>query len=89
MTDLRKAAEMALERLESHEYWMDDEAIKALRQALAQTGQEPVVDGLFNELLDVVHKYHGTMVLATALGCLEMVKTQLVQEHTEEDEDDE
>jgi hypothetical protein len=36
MTDLRKAAEMALERLESHEYWMDDEAIKALRQALAQ-----------------------------------------------------
>jgi len=33
---LRKAAEMALERLESHEYWMDEEAIQALRQALAQ-----------------------------------------------------
>jgi hypothetical protein len=48
-----------------------------------------VVDGLVEELLDVVHKYHGTMVLATALGCLEMVKTQLVQEHMEEDEDDE
>ena len=30
MTDLRKAAEMALERLESLErpYWMDEEAIK-------------------------------------------------------------
>jgi O-succinylbenzoate synthase len=63
--------------------------LEALRQALAQPEQEPVVDGLFNELLDVVHKYHGTMVLATALGCLEMVKTQLVQEHMEEDEDDE
>ena len=34
MTDLRKAAEMALERLESHDYWMDEEAIQALRQAL-------------------------------------------------------
>ena len=37
MTDLRKAAEMALERLESHEYWMDEEAIEALRQALAES----------------------------------------------------
>lgn len=37
MTDpLRKAAEMALERLESHEYWMDERAIEALREALAQ-----------------------------------------------------
>ena len=35
MNDLRKAAEMALERLESHDYWMDEEAIQALRQALA------------------------------------------------------
>jgi hypothetical protein len=33
---LREAAEMALERLESHEYWMDEEAIQALRQALKQ-----------------------------------------------------
>jgi hypothetical protein len=33
---LRKAAEMALERLESHDYWMDEEAIQALRQALAK-----------------------------------------------------
>ena len=36
MSDLRKAAEMALERLESHDYWMDEEAIQALRQALAE-----------------------------------------------------
>jgi len=33
--NLRQAAEMALERLESHDYWMDEEAIQALRQALA------------------------------------------------------
>ena len=30
MNDLRKAAEMAVERLESHNYWMDEEAIQAL-----------------------------------------------------------
>ena len=37
MTDLQKQAmRMALERLESHEYWMDERAIQALRQALAQ-----------------------------------------------------
>jgi hypothetical protein len=35
VNDLRNAAEMALERLESHDYWMDEEAIHALRQALA------------------------------------------------------
>ena len=34
--NLRQAAEMALERLESHDYWMDEEAIQALRQALAE-----------------------------------------------------
>ena len=44
MNDLRKAAEMALERLESHEYWMDERAIEALRQALAQP-EEEFVDG--------------------------------------------
>ena len=43
-----------------------------------------VVEGLVIELLETVHKYHGTMVLATALGCLEMVKVQLIQDHMEE-----
>ena len=47
-----------------------------------------IVDGLVGELLDVVHKYHGTMVLATALGCLDIVKAQLIQEHIEGDKDD-
>jgi hypothetical protein len=41
MTNLQeKAMRMALERLESHEYWMDERAIQALRQALAQPEQE-------------------------------------------------
>ena len=45
MTDLRKAAEMALEALigaEIHDPEAVQEAIQALRQALAQPEQEPV-----------------------------------------------
>jgi hypothetical protein len=41
MTDLRKAAEQALEALE--EQWEEHEAIDALRQALAQPEQESVI----------------------------------------------
>ena len=55
MTDLRKAAEMALERLESHEYWMDEEAIKELRQALAQPEQKGHCTCGEPEALGVVH----------------------------------
>ena len=55
MTDLRKAAEMALERLESHEYWMDEEAIQALRQALAQPEQKGHCTCGDPETLGVVH----------------------------------
>ena len=47
-----------------------------------------VVDGLADELLDVVYKYHGTMVLATVIGCLDMVKIQLIQEHQKEEDND-
>jgi hypothetical protein len=50
MTDLQeKAMRLALERLESHEYWMDERAIQALRTALAQPNREWV--GLTDEEL--------------------------------------
>jgi hypothetical protein len=47
MTDLRKAAEMALEALEGLQTWSNGwlkftDEIQALRQALAQPEQEPV-----------------------------------------------
>lgn len=57
-----------------------------------------VVNGLVDELLDVIGKYAGTMVTATALGCLDIVKAQVIQteldfvqadEDEDEDEDDE
>ena len=43
MTDLRKAAEMALDALHNIDQSNNGDAIEALRQALAQPEQEPVV----------------------------------------------
>ena len=47
-----------------------------------------ITQALVDELLAVVHKYDETMLLPTALGCLDLVKAQLIQEHMEDDEDD-
>lgn len=52
-----------------------------------------VTNGLVDELLDVIGKYAGTMVTATALGCLDIVKAQVIQTEldfaqADEDEDD-
>lgn len=46
-----------------------------------------LAQGLVDELLAVVHKYDETMVLPTALGCLDVVKAQLIQEHMEDEND--
>jgi len=54
---------------------------------------QDVVNGLVDELLDVIGKYAGTMMTATALGCLDIVKAQVIQTEldfaqADEDEDD-
>jgi hypothetical protein len=46
-----------------------------------------LTQGLVDELLAVVHKYDNTMMLPTALGCLDLVKAQLIQEHMEDDDE--
>lgn len=46
-----------------------------------------IAQGLVDELLAVIHKYDEAMVLPTALGCLDIVKAQLIQEAMEEDDD--
>lgn len=46
-----------------------------------------IAQGLVDELLAVVHKYDETMVLPTALGCLDLAKAQLIQDHMEDDEE--
>lgn len=46
-----------------------------------------ITQSLVDELLAVVHKYDQTMLLPTALGCLDLVKAQLIQDHQEEDDE--
>jgi hypothetical protein len=46
-----------------------------------------ITQALVDELLAVVHKYDQTMLLPTALGCLDLVKAQLIQEHIDEDDE--
>ena len=46
-----------------------------------------IAQGLVDELLEVVHKYDETMILPTALGCLDLVKAQLILDHQEDDDD--
>lgn len=47
-----------------------------------------VTNGLVDELLAVIAKYEGSMVVATALGCLEVVKAQLIRSHLDDEDDD-
>lgn len=47
-----------------------------------------LTQGLVDELLAVIHKYDDTMMLPTALGCLDIVKVQLIQDCMEDEEDE-
>ena len=47
-----------------------------------------LTQALVDELLAVVHKYDETLLLPTALGCLELAKLQLLQEHMDEEDDE-
>jgi hypothetical protein len=46
-----------------------------------------LTQGMVDEILAVIHKYDETVMLATALGCLDIVKAQLLQEHMDDDDD--
>jgi len=47
-----------------------------------------LTQALVDELLAVAHKYDETLLLPTALGCLELAKLQLIQEHMDEEDDE-
>jgi hypothetical protein len=49
--------------------------------------QGKVADGLVNDLLYAVHKYDETLYMATVIGCLELVKQQLINESVESEDD--
>ena len=46
--------------------------------------QGKVAGGLVDELLELIHKYDETLYMATVIGCLELVKQQLINDATEE-----
>ena len=46
--------------------------------------QGKTVQGLVDELLETIHKYDDTMYLSTAIGCLELVKQQLINDSMED-----
>jgi hypothetical protein len=48
-----------------------------------------IAQGLVDEVLDLLHKYDDSLLLPTVLGCLDMVKLQLIEDHMFEDEGDE
>lgn len=50
--------------------------------------QGDIAQSLVDEILDLIEKYHDTMMVATAIGCLEIVKAQILENHMEDDEDD-
>lgn len=42
--------------------------------------QGKVAGGLVDEMLELVHKYDETLYMSTVIGCLELVKQQLINE---------
>ena len=49
--------------------------------------QGKLADGLVNDLFQAIHKYDETLYMATVIGCLELVKQQLINESVESEDD--
>lgn len=45
--------------------------------------QGKVAQGLVDEMLELVHRYDETLYMATVIGCLELVKQQLINDSLE------
>jgi len=50
--------------------------------------QGKVAGGLVDELLEVVYRYDESLYMATVIGCLELVKQQLIMESVKDEDDD-
>jgi hypothetical protein len=48
--------------------------------------QGKVAGGLVDEMLALIHKYDESLYMSTVLGCLEIVKQQLINEAMEDEE---
>ena len=50
--------------------------------------QGKVAGGLVDDLLEAIHRYDETLYMSTVIGCLELVKQQLINDHTGDDDDE-
>ena len=48
--------------------------------------QGKVAQGLVDDLLNVIHSYDESLYTSTAIGCLELVKQQLINESLEDND---
>lgn len=53
---------------------------------ILKLNQGHLVAKLVDELLEKIHEYDGMLYLSTVLGALEIVKHQLIQDQTEDEE---
>jgi hypothetical protein len=49
--------------------------------------QGKVAGGLVDDLLEAIHKYDESLYMATVIGCLELVKQQLINDSIEGDDE--
>ena len=47
-----------------------------------------LAQGLTDELLEVIHRYDESMPLVSVLGVLRVIESQLIPEHTDDDDDE-
>ena len=48
-----------------------------------------IAQALTDELLAVIHKYDESLLVPTVLGCLEVIKHQIILDQIEDEDDDE
>lgn len=49
--------------------------------------QGKLASGLVDELLKLIHRYDESLYMSTVIGCLELVKHQLIIDSVENEED--
>lgn len=49
--------------------------------------QGNLAGGLVDELLELIHRYDESLYMSTVIGCLELVKQQLINDATENNDE--
>ena len=51
------------------------------------SNQGKLAEALLKELLEVIYKYDESMYMVSVLGVLRLVEVQLIEDHSEKDEE--